>query len=232
MKTTWKWRLHGSRARSTFVLSTHPKVCSTIARHKLASNSIVVVYSGKSKENSRSAPQLDVHNLGVEVNPRLWYSTAMQGLEKRIMDAKQSNISSALDGYKNWKNLKNSFWKMAPLSNETLLHSLTRSLLWWLCVLLWRTRHRKCWLWHLESYGFLQGLWLGGPCGFTGEQGVRQHCFLSSEEHAKDVLLMMPALQRPISTDCPTGLSQVMARNWSLFISWCLQDSSLQQHSI
>ena len=31
------------------------------------------------------------------------YSTAMQGLEKRIMDAKQSNISSALDGYKNWK---------------------------------------------------------------------------------------------------------------------------------
>ena len=127
---------------------------------------------------------------------------------------------------------KNSFWKMAPLSNEMLLHSVTRSLLWWLCVLLWRTRHRECWLWHLESYGFLQGLWLGGPCGFTGEQGVRQHCFLSSEEHAKDVLLMMPALQRPISTDCPTGLSQVMARNWSLFISWCLQDSSLQQHSI
>ena len=30
---------------------------------------------------------------------------------------------------------KNSFWKMAPLSNEMLLHSVTRSLLWWLSSL-------------------------------------------------------------------------------------------------
>ena len=107
--------------------------------------------NNKSKENSPNAPQLDVHNLGVEVNPAYDILQPCKDSKKESW-APSNPTSLQLWTVTKTEKSENSFWKMAPLSNETLLHSVTRSLLWFrtfhivFMPICWRTRHRESWL--------------------------------------------------------------------------------------